>query len=95
MAIDKATVQRIATLARIEVADADLEPMAGELSGIMKWIEQLQEVNTDNVVPMTGGTDMKLVWRKDDVKDGDQPEKVLSNAPDRHESFYAVPKVVE
>lgn len=95
MAIDKATVQRIATLARIEVTEADLEPMAGELNGIMKWIEQLQEVNTDNVVPMTGGTDMKLVWRPDAVKDGDQPEKVLSNAPDRHEAFYAVPKVVE
>jgi aspartyl-tRNA(Asn)/glutamyl-tRNA(Gln) amidotransferase subunit C len=95
MAIDKATVQRIATLARIEVADADLEPMAKELDGIMAWIEQLQEVNTDNVVPMTGGSDMKSVWRKDAVKDGDHAEKVLSNAPDRHDAFYAVPKVVE
>lgn len=95
MTIDKATVQRIATLARIEVPDADLAPMAEELSGIMKWIEQLGEVNTEAVVPMTGGTDMKLAWRKDAVADGAQQDKVLANAPDRHESFFAVPKVVE
>jgi aspartyl-tRNA(Asn)/glutamyl-tRNA(Gln) amidotransferase subunit C len=95
MSIDKATVQRIATLARIEVPDSDLEPMAKELSGIMNWIEQLKEVNTDAVAPMTGGTDMKLAWRKDAVADGGHSDKVLANAPDKHDAFFAVPKVVE
>jgi aspartyl-tRNA(Asn)/glutamyl-tRNA(Gln) amidotransferase subunit C len=95
MSLDKATVRRIAHLARIEVADADLEPLARELSGILDWIAQLQEVDTSAVEPMTGGTDMKLVWRKDAVTDGGHPEKVLANAPDRHEGFFAVPKVVE
>lgn len=95
MSLDKATVQRIATLARLDVPDADLEPMARELSRIMDWIEQLKEVNTESVMPMTGGTDMKLAWRKDAVADGGHPDKVLANAPDRHEGFFAVPKVVE
>jgi aspartyl-tRNA(Asn)/glutamyl-tRNA(Gln) amidotransferase subunit C len=95
MSLDKATVRRIAHLARIEVPDADLEPMAKELQGIMNWIEQLKEVNTDTVAPMTGGTDMKLAWRADVVTDGAQPEKVLANAPDKHDSFFSVPKVVE
>lgn len=95
MSLDKATVRRIAHLARIEVPDADLEPMAKDLQGIMNWIEQLKEVNTDTVAPMTGGTDMKLAWRADVVTDGAQPEKVLANAPDKHDSFFSVPKVVE
>ncbi len=94
MSLDKATVRRIAHLARIDVPDADLEPMAKELQGIMNWIEQLKEVNTDAVAPMTGGTDMKLAWRADVVTDGAQPEKVLANAPDKHDSFFSVPKVV-
>ena len=88
MSLDKATVRRIAHLARIEVPDADLDPMVKELTGIMNWIEQLKEVNTDAVAPMTGGTDMTLAWRKD-------TEKVLSNAPDKHDHFFSVPKVVE
>ena len=95
MSLDKATVRRIATLARIEVADADLETVAGQLSGILNWIEQLKEVDTANVAPMTGGTDLKLHWRQDAVTDGGQADKVLANAPDGHDSFFAVPKVVE
>jgi aspartyl-tRNA(Asn)/glutamyl-tRNA(Gln) amidotransferase subunit C len=95
MSLDKATVRRIATLARIEVADADLETVAGQLSGILNWIEQLKEVDTDNVAPMSGGTDLKLAWRKDAVNDGDKADKILANAPDGHDSFFGVPKVVE
>ena len=95
MSLDKATVRRIAHLARIDVPDTDLEPLAHELSGIMNWIEQLKEVNTDAVAPMTGGTDMTMAWRKDAVTDGAQAEKVLANAPDKHDTFFAVPKVVE
>lgn len=95
MSLDKATVRRIATLARIEVPDADLEAVAGQLSGILDWIEQLKEVDTANVAPMTGGTDLKLQWRKDAITDGDRAEKVLVNAPEGHDGFFGVPKVVE
>ncbi|MCC6913505.1 MAG: Asp-tRNA(Asn)/Glu-tRNA(Gln) amidotransferase subunit GatC [Rhodospirillaceae bacterium] len=95
MSLDKATVRRIATLSRIEVADADLEVVAGQLSGILNWIEQLKEVDTTDVAPMTGGTDLKLQWRPDVVNDGDKMEKVLANAPDGHDGFFGVPKVVE
>ena len=95
MSLDKATVQRIATLARIEVTDAELEPLAQELSAILGWIEQLQEVDTSSVVPMTGGTDAPLPWRKDVVDDGGQADKVVANAPDAFETFFTVPKVVE
>jgi aspartyl-tRNA(Asn)/glutamyl-tRNA(Gln) amidotransferase subunit C len=96
MSLDKATVRRIATLARIEVPDADLEATAAQLSGILSWIEQLKEVDTGNVAPMSGGTDLKLPWRKDEVTDGGQTEKVLANAPDpQNGGFFGVPKVVE
>jgi aspartyl-tRNA(Asn)/glutamyl-tRNA(Gln) amidotransferase subunit C len=95
MSLDKATVRRIATLARIDVPDADLEPLAGELSRIMVWIEQLQEVDTSAVPPMTGGTDAKLPWRADVVNDGGKADAVLANAPDAQGAFFTVPKVVE
>ena len=95
MSLDKATVRRIATLARIEVAEADLEATAARLSSILSWIEQLKEVNTDNVAPMSGGTDLKLPWRTDAVTAGGDPDKVLANAPDANNSFFGVPKVVE
>jgi aspartyl-tRNA(Asn)/glutamyl-tRNA(Gln) amidotransferase subunit C len=95
MSLDKATIRRVATLARIEVPDADLEATAQKLSGIFNWIEQLKEVNTDNVAPMSGGTDLNLPWRADVVNDGGIPDKVLANAPERHDGFFGVPKVVE
>ena len=95
MSLDKATVRQIAFLARIDITDAELEPLAGELSAILGWIEQLQEVDTESVPPMTGGTDTALPWRSDEVKDGRQADKVLANAPDPHDAFFTVPKVVE
>jgi aspartyl-tRNA(Asn)/glutamyl-tRNA(Gln) amidotransferase subunit C len=95
MSLDKATVRRIATLARIEVSDSELETTAVQLSGILSWIEQLKEVNTDLVAPMSGGTDLKLPWRHDAVTDGGQVAAVLANAPDSHDGFFGVPKVVE
>lgn len=95
MSLDKATVRRIATLARIEVPEADLEPLAGELSGILGWIEQLQEVDTSAVAPMTGGTDAKLPWRADVVTDGGIADAITANAPDGQGAFFTVPKVVE
>jgi len=95
MSLDKATVRKIANLARIEVPEADLEATAAQLSGILSWIEQLSEVNTDNVAPMSGGTDLKLPWRTDTVTDGDKVDKVLANAPEAKDGFFVVPKVVE
>jgi aspartyl-tRNA(Asn)/glutamyl-tRNA(Gln) amidotransferase subunit C len=95
MSLDKATIRRVATLARIEVPEAELEATAEKLSGIFNWIEQLREVNTDNVAPMSGGTDLKLPWRPDVVNDGGITDKVLANAPEPHDGFFGVPKVVE
>ena len=95
MSLDPATVRRIAKLARIRVEDADIGRVQGELSGILNWIEQLNEVNVDGVEPLTGAAQMALRLRADVVDDGGDAERVLSNAPDRAGAFYAVPKVVE
>jgi aspartyl-tRNA(Asn)/glutamyl-tRNA(Gln) amidotransferase subunit C len=95
MAIDKETARRVAHLARIEVAEAELAPLAAELSGILGFMEQLREVGVEGVEPMTSVTPMKLRWREDVVTDGGHPDKVLENAPDARGGFFTVPKVVE
>ena len=95
MSIDKETARRVAHLARIEVADDQLEHLAGELNGILGFMEQLNEVDVDGVEPMTSVTPMRLPRRQDVVTDGDQQAAVLKNAPDAREGFFAVPKVVE
>ncbi|MEM7596051.1 MAG: Asp-tRNA(Asn)/Glu-tRNA(Gln) amidotransferase subunit GatC [Pseudomonadota bacterium] len=95
MSIDKDTAARVAKLARIEVADADLPALAEEFNTILGFIEQLGEVDVEGVEPMTSVTPMRLKRRDDVVSDGDQQGKVLKNAPDAREGFFAVPKVVE
>jgi aspartyl-tRNA(Asn)/glutamyl-tRNA(Gln) amidotransferase subunit C len=95
MSLDEATVARIASLARIDVPQAELAPLAGELSHILGWIEQLAEVDTDDVAPMTSVVAMRLVWRDDKVTDGGRPEAILANAPERQDGYFVVPKVVE
>ena len=95
MSLDEKTVARIARLARIAVPDDELAPLAGELSHILKWIEQLNEVDTDGVPPMTSVAAMKLAWREDRVTDGGRPEDILANAPERQDGYFVVPKVVE
>ena len=95
MSINKETARRVAHLARIEVAEGDLEKLAGELSNILGFMEQLNEVDVDGVEPMTSVTPMRLKRREDVVTDGDQQPAVLANAPDAREGFFAVPKVVE
>src|SRR3546814_4365365 len=82
MSLDKATVAKIAELARIKVPDAELEHLAGELSQIIGWVEQLGEVDTDAVPPVTSVVEAVLPRRRDEVVDGRYPEKVLANAPD-------------
>ncbi len=93
--IDKATVAKIARLARIKIEDQKLEPLAGELNNILGWVEQLSEVNTDNIEPMSSVVDAKLRWREDVVSDGDKADSVLKNAPNAEYGFFAVPKVIE
>jgi len=95
MAIDAATVRKVARLARIAEPEEKLEPLARELSGIMDWIEQLSEVDTDGVEPMTTSVAMTLPMREDVVTEGGDPDKVLGNAPKAAKGFFIVPKVVE
>ena len=95
MSLDEKTVARIARLARIAVPEDELQPLADELSHILKWIEQLNEVDTDGVPPMTSVAAMKLAWREDRVTDGGRPEDILANAPERQDGYFVVPKVVE
>ena len=95
MAIDAATVRKVARLARIAEPEDRLEPLARELSGILDWIEQLAQVNTDGVEPMTTSVAMKLPLRDDVVTEGGDPARVLSNAPKTDKGFFVVPKVVE
>lgn len=95
MTIDAATVRKVAKLARIAEPEERLEALAKELSGIMTWIEQLNEVDTDGVEPMTSAVHMPAPMRDDLVTEGGDPEVVLSNAPKRAGAFFVVPKVVE
>ncbi len=95
MAIDAATVRKVAHLARIKTPDDRLEPLAGELNGIMAWIDQLNEVDVEGVEPMTSNVAQPLRLRDDVVTDGAKVEAVLSNAPKSADGFYVVPKVVE
>lgn len=95
MSLDKDTVKGIAFLARIRVEEEALEPLAGELSGILDWVEQLDELNTDGVEPLASVADITLPQRTDVVTDGNCRDKVMTNAPDTEDGFYTVPKVVE
>ena len=95
MSIDKETARKVAHLARIEVAEEALEPLAGALSNILDFMEQLNEVDIDGVEPMTSVTPMDLKKREDVVSDGGYADRILANAPDAREGFFAVPKVVE
>jgi aspartyl-tRNA(Asn)/glutamyl-tRNA(Gln) amidotransferase subunit C len=95
MAIDAATVRKVARLARIAQPEDKLELLAKELSSIMAWIEQLAEVDTDGVTPMTSAVHMPLPMRDDVVTEGGDAQKILANAPKRAGDFFVVPKVVE
>jgi aspartyl-tRNA(Asn)/glutamyl-tRNA(Gln) amidotransferase subunit C len=95
MALDKTIVARIATLARIKVPDSELEPLAYELTQILSWIEQLNEVDVSGVEPMTSVARMKIPMRDDVVTDGGDRDAILKNAPQSARGFFTVPKVVE
>lgn len=95
MAIDKATVAQVAHLARIRVSEDQLESLASELSNILGWVEQLGELDTEGVAPMTSVVEMRLPQREDAVSDGNRQDAVLANAPEAKRGFFVVPKVVE
>lgn len=95
MSITEAEARKVAHLARIAVAEEALPALAAELNGILHFMEQLNEVDVEGVEPMTGVTPMRLKRRQDEVTAGGMPEKILANAPDAREGFFAVPKVVE
>lgn len=95
MSIDTDTARKVAKLARIRVEDADLPKLAEKLSGILGFMEQLNEVDVTGIEPMTSVTPMRLKRRADVVSDGNMQAAVLANAPDAREGFFAVPKVVE
>ncbi len=95
MSIDIETARRVAHLARIRVDEAELPALAGELSGILTFMEQLNEVDVTGIEPMVSVTPMRLKRRADVVTDGNIQAQILANAPDAREGFFAVPKVVE
>jgi aspartyl-tRNA(Asn)/glutamyl-tRNA(Gln) amidotransferase subunit C len=95
MSVDADTVRRIAHLARIAVAEDDVEHLKGELNAILAFVEQLLEVNVEGVEPMTSVTPMEMKKRTDEVTDGGIPDDIVRNAPATEGHFFLVPKVVE
>ncbi len=95
MSIDQATVRHIARLARIRVSNEEAQQLEGELSSILTWVEQLDEVDTADVAPMTSVIEVEMKQRQDEVNDGGIAEDVVGNAPERDNHFFVVPKVVE
>jgi len=95
MSVSPEQVRHIAKLARIAMSDEEIERLAPELNNILGWVEQLAEVNTEGVEPLTAVIDLKLRLRDDIVNDGNIRDAVLANAPEAQHGFFAVPKVIE
>jgi aspartyl-tRNA(Asn)/glutamyl-tRNA(Gln) amidotransferase subunit C len=95
MSVDSDTVRRVAHLARIAVAEGEVENLRGELNAILAFVEQLAEVEIEGIEPMTSVTPMTLKTRKDEVTDGGVPDAIVANAPAHEHHFFLVPKVVE
>ena len=95
MSVDKTTVAKIARLARIHVPEERQEALASELNGIIAWVAELDEVNTDNVEPLASVTGHARPLREDAVTDGNRIDDVMANAPEAKGGFFVVPKVVE
>lgn len=95
MPVDRATVLKITSLARIEVPESELDKLASELSNILGWVEQLDAVDTDGVPPMASVINVARRPRADVVNDGGIRDKILANAPDAHDGYFTVPKVIE
>jgi len=95
MSVTPEQVRHIANLARIAMSEEEIERLVPEINNILGWVEQLGEVDTDGVEPLTAVIEQKLRLREDKVTDGDCRDEVLANAPDAEHGFFAVPKVIE
>ena len=95
MSIDKDTVKHISKLARISLDEKKINSLSRDLSSIMKFIEKLNELNTDKITPLISIINASLKSRKDEVKDGKIRDEILKNSPEKNEEFFVVPKVVE
>ena len=95
MKIDKNTTIKIAKLSRIKIEDSEVDELSSQLSAIVDWVEQLNEVNTDNIQPLSNVSMANLPLREDIESLKDNSKEILSNAPDKLENYFAVPKVVE
>jgi len=95
MSIDKDTVKHISKLARISLDENKISSLSKDLSSIMRFIEKLNELNTDKITPLTSIISASLKSRDDDVKDGKIRDQILKNSPEKNEEFFVVPKVVE
>ena len=95
MDIDKKLVKKIATLSRIKIQEKEVEKFSKELSKIITWVEKLNEVDTKNISPTTNPSDIKIPFRKDEIKDGKIKDKILKNAPEHKGGYFIVPKVIE
>ena len=95
MTIDLKTIKHISKLSRISVDDVKAEKLAGDLNSIFDFIEKLNELNTDNVEPLTSVAETTLKLRADEVKSKNIRDKILKNSPDENEDFFVVPRVVE
>jgi len=95
MSIDKDTVKHISKLARISLDENNIESLSKDLTSIMKFIENLNELNTDKTAPLTSIINASLKSRKDEVKDGKMRDQILKNSPEKNDEFFVVPKVIE
>ena len=95
MKIDKNTINKIARLSRIKLDDKESEDYIKDLNSILDWVEQLNEVNTENIEPLSNISSSVMPKREDTSKDVNSSDEILENAPDKLEGFFAVPKVVE
>ena len=95
MSIDKDTVKHISKLARISLDENKVESLSKDLTAIMKFIENLNKLNTDKTAPLTSIINASLKSRKDEVKDGKIREQILKNSPEKNDEFFVVPKVIE
>ena len=95
MSIDKNTVKHISKLARISLDEKKVDTLSKDLTSIMKFIENLNKLNTDKTAPLTSIINASLKSRKDEVKDGKIRDQVLKNSPEKNDEFFVVPKVIE
>ena len=95
MKIDKNTILKIAKLTRVKINNNEITELSNQLSSILDWVEILNEVNTDNIEPLSNVSRSKLYLRKDEKNKEDKSNEVLSNAPEKLENYFVVPKVIE